>query len=124
VTAAYADWQEVDAPPVADVLAFSRRRPGGVLLLDTCRKAPGRTLLDLVSVSELARLRRACAEAGVRLALAGSLGLAEVVALLPLRPDWFAVRGAACAAGQRDGAVEEERVRALAALLRRSEPEA
>jgi uncharacterized protein (UPF0264 family) len=117
VAVAYADWQEVGAPPVAEVLAFARRRQGGVLLLDTCRKAPRRMLLDYLRVVELARLRQACAESGVLLALAGSLGPAEIAALLPVRPDWFAVRGAACVAGERGGVVAEERVRGLAALL-------
>ncbi len=117
VAVAYADWRSAAAPSVEEVLAFARQTPGGVLLIDTWQKAPRRTLLDHLSLHEVGRLRRHCREAGVRLALAGSLGPAEIEALLPLRPDWFAVRGAACAAGERDGAIAEDRVRALADLL-------
>ena len=48
--------------------------------------------------------------------LAGSLGPAEIERLLPLAPDWFAVRGAACEGG-RGGRVTEPRVRALVELM-------
>ena len=51
------------------------------------------------------------------MALAGSLGPREIGRLRELAPDWFAVRGAACAGG-RAGTVNVERVRSLTALLR------
>ena len=105
VTAAYADWQVAGAPPLAEVLMVARKRPGSVLLLDTWQKSPGRTLLDCLSRETIYRLCRQCREMGLRLALAGSLGPATIAELLPVQPDWFAVRGAACAAGEprRDG---------------------
>jgi (5-formylfuran-3-yl)methyl phosphate synthase len=117
VPVAYADWQRAGAPPVDEVVAFVRRRPGSVLLLDTCEKEPGRTLLDSLPVSEVARLVGSCRAAGVRVALAGSLGPEQIRDLLPLRPDWFAVRGAACAGSDRRQAVSAGRVRALVGLL-------
>ena len=49
---------------------------------------------------------------------AGGLSARDVEALRPLRPDWFAVRGAACGGRDRAAAVEEGRVRRLAELLR------
>jgi uncharacterized protein (UPF0264 family) len=64
-------------------------------------------------VPELERICRACRDAGVRVALAGSLGVAEVEALRPLNPDWFAVRGAVCRGG-RAGAINSGAVRRLA----------
>src|SRR5262249_38398523 len=50
VVAAYADWRLAEAPPLEEVCAHARRRPGGVLLLDTWLKEFGpdrsrRTLL-------------------------------------------------------------------------------
>jgi uncharacterized protein (UPF0264 family) len=53
----------------------------------------------------------------VRVALAGSLGEPEIRTLLPARPDWFAVRGAACMAGDRHGTIAAEQVRRLADLI-------
>jgi uncharacterized protein (UPF0264 family) len=117
VTVAYADWQAARAPPVEEVCAFARRR-GGVLLIDTFTKpAPGGrgpTLLDCVPLPRLLLLCRLCRAAGVRVALAGSLGPAEIARLLPLEPDWFAVRGAACVDGERGSVIDEGRVRHLA----------
>jgi uncharacterized protein (UPF0264 family) len=121
VAVAYADWREAGAPPVDDVCAFALSRPGGVLLLDTFQKAPAtRTpprLLDLLPVQKLSLYCVLCRERGVRVALAGSLGPGEVARLLPLGPDWVAVRGAACRGGRREAAVDAGRVRELARLL-------
>jgi uncharacterized protein (UPF0264 family) len=121
VVAAYADWQVAGAPPVDAVVAFARRRPGGVLLVDTYGKNDGRTLLDWLSVKEVGRLCRACRQSGVRVALAGSLGADEIRRLLPARPDWFAVRGAACVGRDRRQSVRAERVRVLVELLAASQ---
>ena len=107
------------APPVEEVCAFACRRPGSTLLLDTWDKKspPRRTLLDWLPVDEVARLCRRCREAKVRVALAGSLGPAEIESLRGAAPTWFAVRGAACAGGQREESVQTENVRALVGLL-------
>jgi hypothetical protein len=37
--------------------------------------------------------------------------------LLPLRPDWFAVRGAVCQGRQRGATIDEGKVRHLVTLL-------
>jgi uncharacterized protein (UPF0264 family) len=116
VAVAYADWARVAAVAPVHVLDLARKHAVSVLLIDTCVK-DGRTLPDLIAGAELEALCRGCREAGVRVALAGSLAEAELVALRPLEPDWFAVRGAVCRGG-RDGTVESQRVRDLAAVLR------
>src|SRR5262249_56021688 len=110
VAVAYADWQAVQAPPPAEVCAFACDHRWGAFLLDTGRK-DGRTLLDCLSVAEVVLLCRSCRRAGVRVALAGSLGLEEIQMLAPAEPDWFAVRGAACRHGCRRGVIHGERVR-------------
>lgn len=124
VVAAYADWQCAVAPPVEAVACFACRRPGSVLLVDTHCKDAARlslqrrpTLLDWMSVADVIELCDRCRSAGVEVALAGSLGLREIELLLPARPTWFAVRGAVCAGAERSGAIDLEKVQALAALL-------
>jgi uncharacterized protein (UPF0264 family) len=123
VAAAYADWRLAGAPPPEEVFDFARRS-GGVLLLDTWRKEPlpgqsrAPSLLDWLPAESLTRLCERCRAAGVAVALAGSLGLAQVTAVLAAGADWLAVRGAACEGG-RDGTVSERRVRELVALLGR-----
>ena len=117
VAVAYADWRRAEAPSPAAVCAFACECQWAVLLLDTWRK-DGTTLLDWLSFAEIESLRRRCRDAGVRVALAGSLRAAEISLLWPLEPDWFAVRGAACRGGERVATVETDAVRRLVDLLR------
>jgi uncharacterized protein (UPF0264 family) len=116
VAVAYADWSRANAPSPADVCDFAIAHSWGAFLLDTWRK-DGTTLLDWLSLSELTELRTRCQHAGVPVALAGSLGKAEIRDLLVLQPDWFAVRGAVCRSGRRTDSIDASRVRSLADLL-------
>lgn len=119
VFVAYADWECAQAPPPGVVLGLACMRPGGVVLLDThCKpaKEPRSTLLDWLTLREIHDLTRRCREAGCRIALAGSLGKPEILQLRSCRPDWFALRGAACE-GSREGRVSQRLVRELAKVL-------
>jgi uncharacterized protein (UPF0264 family) len=124
VVVAYADWQCAAAPALDEVVAFARRRPGSVLLVDTHCKDPnpqGRrpTLLDWLPLPWLADLVATCHASEVRVALAGSLGPADVEQVRQLRPDWIAVRAAACARSERHGSVCRDQVRCLKELVDR-----
>ena len=77
------------------------------------------TLLDWLTPPEVLALARRCREAGVRVALAGSLGARQMLALREVRPDWFAVRGAVCRGGDRGGGLDPDAVRFLADLVAR-----
>jgi uncharacterized protein (UPF0264 family) len=100
VAVAYADWQWAGAPAVEEVAAFACSRPGSVLLVDTFQKAArpqtgaSPTLLDVMPLGRVVRLCGLCREAGVRVALAGSLQARQVEELKAAGPDWFALRGA------------------------------
>jgi uncharacterized protein (UPF0264 family) len=115
VAVAYADANRVEAPTPVEVARFAAAERAGAFLIDTAVK-DGATLLDWLTVPLLVDLLSVCRSAGVPVALAGSLGLPEIVRILPLRPDWIAVRGAACAGG-RNGTVEVGRVRTLSETL-------
>lgn len=116
VAVAYADWQRANAPPPEVVATFARLNHCGAFLLDTWLK-DGKTLLDWLSLDELARLSRTCRHAGVPVALAGSLGATEIATLRDVRPDWFAVRGSVCRGGRREATIDPAAVRRLADLL-------
>jgi len=116
VAVAYADWQRAQAPPPADVCGFVCSRPWGAFLIDTWGK-DGSTLLDWLALEALREMIAHCRAAGIPIALAGSLGIEQLRELRPLQPDWFAVRGAACRAGQRTQPIDEGRVRRLVDLL-------
>jgi len=125
VVVAYADWQCAQAPPLEEVVRFACARRGNVLLIDThCKeisKSNGRcrpTLLDWLSADWLLETCQRCREAGVRIALAGSLGLAEIAQLRSAAPDWFAVRGAVCSARDRHAELAPGRIRALVEFLK------
>jgi uncharacterized protein (UPF0264 family) len=119
VAVAYADWKRAQAPPPDEVLSLAASMPLGAFLIDTWAK-DGSTLLDWLPLEKINELRQRCRTAGLPMALAGSLGPAGIQTLLPVRPDWFAVRGAVCRGRQRGAAVEEVEVRRLAALLGRN----
>jgi uncharacterized protein (UPF0264 family) len=117
VLVAYADWEQVDAPPVHEIAAAARQWRCG-LLVDTFRKQPGSNVLAWLSVTQIEELCRRCHQTEVPIALAGSLGPEQIVTLLSVRPDWFAVRTAACEENNRNAAIQAERVHELAGLLR------
>jgi uncharacterized protein (UPF0264 family) len=116
VAVAYADWKLAGAPPWLDVARFAVANRFCVLLVDTWQK-DGRTLLDWLSLKELEQLRTLTRGVGVKLALAGSLGEAKIRDLSPVAPDWFAVRGAACTQGRRDGNITTQNVRRLVEVI-------
>lgn len=117
VAVAYADARLADAPSVNAVWREGRRLGCGALLIDTYHKR-GQTLLDWLSVDELTAMRRQVHQDGGLLVLAGSLTLAEIERLLPLRPDYVAVRGAACAPNDgRTGSICADALTRLMAAL-------
>jgi hypothetical protein len=124
VVVAYADWECARAPALDEVVEFAWARPGAILLVDTYCKEPGQvhrdrrpTLLDWLPLERILEIGHQCRGAGVRLALAGSLGPDQIAQLRPVRPDWFAVRGAACTGGLRAASVDVAKVRALVSLV-------
>jgi uncharacterized protein (UPF0264 family) len=116
VTVAYADWQRAGAPTPDELCRLACAGRWGPFLIDTWQK-DGRTLLDFLPLTKLTELRNQCHMADVPLALAGSLGLAEMRTLVPLKPEWFAVRGAVCRKRDRTAEVDAQRVRELADWL-------
>jgi (5-formylfuran-3-yl)methyl phosphate synthase len=115
--AAYADWKRAGAPAAEDVCDFVIREGLGGMLIDTWQK-DGTTLPDWLTPAELTAMCRRCRQAGVAVALAGSLSGSAITRLRDARPDWFAVRGAACRSGNRRESIDELRVRELVTLLR------
>jgi uncharacterized protein (UPF0264 family) len=85
------------------------------VLVDTYDKSRG-SLLAHYPLTELQSLAEQVRAAACQLVLAGSLTLDIVPTLLPLAPDYLAVRGAVCRAsraGHLDGALVREWTRAL-----------
>lgn len=110
VAVIYADWQTCGAPAPEEVLAqLVATHEASVVLCDTFDKRHG-SLRELWSSTELRSLANSVKGAGCQLVLAGSLRLGDLAALLPLAPDYVAVRGAVCR-GPRTGELDGELVR-------------
>lgn len=117
IPAAYADHLECGAPSPEEILEWVAEAGCPFLLIDTARK-DGRSVLDHLSASRYRHLRETCHSLGLRLALAGSLSASLIEDFSLPMPDIFAVRGAACEQNQRGRAIESDRVRSLAQILK------
>ncbi len=120
VCVAYADWERAKSIPPSEVAKFAKRFRWKAFLLDTWGK-DGKTLLDFLKPAELREMVTSLKKGGVKVALGGSLRPEQLKQLAGVTPDWYAVRGSACAGGKRDGTIDAGRVRkwkeALAAVV-------
>jgi uncharacterized protein (UPF0264 family) len=113
VAVAYADWQTARAPRPEEILDIASGVPECIgLLVDTWDKSRH----GGVDLSWSPLVTRA-QESGRLVALAGRLDEASIRRLAPLRPDLFAVRGAACLGGDRMAPIDRERVATLSRLV-------
>lgn len=117
VAVAYADWHEAACPPPREVLQEAIRLTCSAMLLDTCHKQRG-GLFETWTGEALADFIDSVRQARMQVVLGGSLTADSLPRALALRPDFVAVRGAACA-GTRDGRLEAWRVRKLAECVRK-----
>jgi uncharacterized protein (UPF0264 family) len=110
VAVAYADWQRAKSVQPAEVAKFAKRYKYKAFLLDTWGK-DGKHLLNFLKPDVIAELVAGLKASGVKVALAGSIGLDQVKVLRAAAPDWFAVRAAVCVGGKRDGVLDSARVK-------------
>ena len=96
--------------------ACALRFPG--LMVDTADKVAG-SLFDLLSDAELRRFVAVVRASGALVGLAGALRHPQLAALQALGPDFAGFRSAVCA-GDRSGALDAERLHALAVALHTS----
>jgi uncharacterized protein (UPF0264 family) len=119
VAVAYADNSTAQSPDPYEILRRACDFGCAAVLVDTFDKMAG-GLLDAWPLAQLERFVEACRTSGRRIVLAGSLTEKTIRRILPLRPDFIAVRGAACSAG-RAGTLDPEKVRHLVQLLKQGE---
>jgi hypothetical protein len=82
---------------------------GNWLLIDTASK-DGRRLTDHLATDQLREMVEGAREAGIRLALAGSLRPEDLPILLQLGADLVGVRGAVCQPCERGGPLDPSRL--------------
>jgi (5-formylfuran-3-yl)methyl phosphate synthase len=109
VAVAYLDWEAARAPDpisIIDAAATIDACPG--ILFDTWDKSRRAAF-----GAEVHRWIGLAKESGLFVAMAGSLDEAAIRRLRPIGPDIFAVRGAACRGGDRNGSIDRDRVARL-----------
>jgi uncharacterized protein (UPF0264 family) len=99
------------SPPLGDLARFAAAGFVGVML-DTADKVHG-GLLEYASPTALRRFVDAARSLGLLTGLAGSLGLGDIPALLPLSPDYLGFRGALCREAQRTQKIDPYRLRSV-----------
>jgi len=115
IAVAYADAKRAAAPHRWDVLQAATDLGCAGLLVDTYHKGSSDlfshwTLPDVAVFIDCAR------EVGLRVVIGGSLNASSIAQLLPLEPDYVAVRGAACR-GARHSALDFDCTRQLVELV-------
>ncbi len=114
VAVVYLDWEAARAPhPEAIINAATEMPECRAVLFDTWRKSSG-ARLDRSWKLRVQKVR----DCGRLVALAGSMDLAAIARWKAWHPDVFAVRGAACAGGDRLGPIDAGRVACLAEAVR------
>lgn len=118
----YADGADVAAPDPKQLFDLACELGAAGILIDTCNKQGGR-LLQRMSIDELTDWRQRTREAGMFLALAGSLHLDDLETIAEIGPDIVALRGAVCRAGDRTGEVDESLVNLWKGRLKEYTPQ-
>jgi uncharacterized protein (UPF0264 family) len=117
VAVIYADHEQARSPAARPILAQAIKLGCRGVLVDTFDKRGG-GLVEHWPIDQIAWLVRAAHEAGLLAVLAGRLTIPVIGELLPLEPDYIAVRGAACAA-DRAGTISAQRLVELVELVSR-----
>jgi uncharacterized protein (UPF0264 family) len=104
VAVAYADAELAESPAIDDVVAAAIETDCVGVLIDTFAKT-GQSLTKWVMASQLRQVSERCHASGLFLAIAGSLQLADLRDFREVNADIIAIRSAACANGDRKGAV-------------------
>ncbi len=117
VAVAYADDEVANSPTAEQVFSAANRLGLRGFLIDTYHKEkspkslnPG--LLGTISQDRLAELFEVVHLMEITVAVAGSLNLDQIEAMMLLKPDIIGVRGAACEGG-RAGTVSRDKVKAM-----------
>ncbi|HTU26519.1 MAG TPA: (5-formylfuran-3-yl)methyl phosphate synthase [Pirellulales bacterium] len=119
VAVVYADHARARSPAFRPILTQAVRLGCRAVLVDTFDKGAG-GIFDHWSADAVREFIDKTQAAGLMAVVGGGLTLESIERLLPLAPDYVAVRGAACGA-DRTASISPERLAALVALVATSE---
>jgi uncharacterized protein (UPF0264 family) len=124
VATGYADAKRIGSVNPLLVPEIAREAEADVAMIDTAIK-DGKSLFAFLTTDQLRNFVNAAHMHGLKVALAGSLREEDLPAVHALGADVVGFRGAACTNGDRvNGRITRDKVRALAAAVRRIEKRA
>jgi hypothetical protein len=86
------------------------------VMIDTAKK-DGRNLLDHLNIRELQRFVNISHSLNLRVALAGSLGMKEILKIKKIAPDIIGIRGLVCEGDRINGYISAEKVREVKKII-------
>ncbi len=118
VAAGYADWRRYGGLSSDDLVRAARDARCDLVMVDTAIK-DGKNLFDNMSVEELKDFVGKAREAGMGVALAGSLKLEHADKLFEINADLIGVRGAVCEGKDRTSRISPEKTNSFVELFHR-----
>lgn len=110
VAAGYADYKKIGSICPLHIPDIASESGVKVAMIDTFIKN-GRSILDIMPVSEIAKFVDRCHENGLTSALAGSLSLKHVAEVKQIGVDLIGIRGAICSGNKRTNSLKTYLVR-------------
>lgn len=110
VTAGYADYRRFDGLSPEMLVQIATGSGSDMVMMDTLIK-DGKTLFDALTVEELTRFVSSAHEAGLKVALAGSVRAEHLEQLAATGVDVVGVRGAVCGAYDRSTSIDPEKAK-------------
>ena len=120
IAVAYADSELAESPPTSQVLTAAIETRCKGLLIDTTTKRAKGSILDYVTVDELADISLIAQENGLLFAVAGQIGVKDLPAMKRVAPNIIAVRSAACSGFNRQASVDQKAVASLKQAILKS----
>ncbi|MHA2061900.1 MAG: (5-formylfuran-3-yl)methyl phosphate synthase [Candidatus Sifarchaeia archaeon] len=118
VCAGYSDSYRIKSVPPSAIPNIALDSEADIAMLDTGVK-DGKSLLDFMSLDQLADFIDQCQKNGLLAALAGSLKEEHILKLLPLKPDIIGVRSVVCTSFDRlNGNLDSKKVEKIIKLVR------
>jgi hypothetical protein len=110
VASGYADWRRFGGVSTDDLVRAARDAKCDLVMVDTAIK-DGKNLFDNMTVDELKEFVRKAREAGLGVALAGSLKAEHATLLFEINPDLIGVRGAVCEGKDRTSRISPQKAK-------------
>jgi hypothetical protein len=119
VCAGYSDAYRINSVPPSAIPNIALASGADIAMLDTGVK-DGKSLLEFMSMEQLAEFTAQCHDQGLWAALAGSLKEEHIKKLLPLHPDVIGVRSVVCTSFDRlNGKLDPKKVKDLINLVKK-----